>query len=116
MDVLNTVHRWFGDTGKYFNFNEEDFNEMVGNEDWSGETFDVIQKGSQSWAGLVIVWKGNSNHGAHGRRYSGGGSGQWAKGDSIELKSCVDYRDRGNCQDFLSIYLILRKYSSYITN
>ena len=62
---------------------------MVGNEDWNGEKFKVIQKGSHSWSGTVIVWKGNSKTGAHGRRNSKSRPGQWASRDSIKLKSCA---------------------------
>ena len=64
---------------------------MVGNNDWDDEKFDVIQEGSQSWTGRVIVWNGKFwNSGAHGRRDNGSKAGQWAAGDTIELKSCVD--------------------------
>ena len=91
VDILHTKHWRDGDNGAYFYFSEEDFNEMVGNEDWDNETFDVIQEGSQSWTGRVIVWKGKFwNSGAHGRRDSGSSSGQWAAGDTIELTSCVN--------------------------
>lgn len=63
---------------------------MVGDEDWNGETFDVIQQGSQSWTGLIKVWKGNHNSEAHGRRDSGSGPGQWAEGDTLALASRVN--------------------------
>ena len=63
---------------------------MVGNEDWNGEKFKVIQKGSHSWSGTVIVWKGDSKSGAHGRWDWKSKPGQWASGDNIELMSCAD--------------------------
>ena len=90
MHILHTKHWRDGDNGAYFYFPEEDFNEMVGNNDWNSKKFDVIQEGSQSWTGRVIVWKGTpSNSGAHGRRDNGSKAGQWVAGDTIELKSCV---------------------------
>ena len=88
VDILHTKHWRDGDNGAYFYFSEEDFNEMVGNEDWDNETFDVIQEGSQSWTGWVKVWK--HTQGAHGRRLRGRSSGQWAKGDTIKLTSCIN--------------------------
>ena len=63
---------------------------MVGIEDWNNEEFDVIQEGSQSWTGWVKVWKVVEVHGeAHGRRLRGRSSGQWVKGDTTKLTSCV---------------------------
>ena len=57
---------------------------MVGYEDWSQKTFEVMQYGSQSWTGQVKVWKDES--GAHGRRdpYDGAADGQWKTGDTIK--------------------------------
>ena len=82
---------WRGtNTGEFFYFSGSDFDEMVGNdEDWDTKKFDVIQRGSKDWTGTVIVWTSKSlNGGAHGRRYPHGDAGQWAPGDTIELKSC----------------------------
>ena len=62
---------------------------MVGNEDWNSKTFLMVQEGSHSWSGRVVVWKGNSRSGAHGRRYNNRGeTGQWESGDVIKLASC----------------------------
>ena len=57
---------------------------MVGYEDWSQKTFEVMQYGSQSWTGQVKVWKDES--GAHGRRdpKDGAADGQWKTGDTIK--------------------------------
>jgi len=94
VDILHTKHWRDGDNGRYFYFDEKDFNNMVNrtypNNDWNGRKFKIIQKGSHSWSGTVIVWKGNSKSGAHGRRNSKSRPGQWASGDSIKLWSCAD--------------------------
>ena len=81
---MHTNHRKHGDTGKYFFFADEQFSAMVGYEDWSQKTFEVMQYGSQSWTGQVKVWKDES--GAHGRRdpYDGAADGQWKTGDTIK--------------------------------
>ena len=66
---------------------------MVGNNAWDGKVLEVIQEGSQSWKGPVIVWNGNDEFpGAHGRRQpiSGSGPRQWAQGDTIKLNHCVE--------------------------
>ena len=69
-------------------------NEMIGNRDWNGKTFDVIQRrgGKVQWSGRVIVWKVRGRHhsSAYGKRYRGAKSGQWDLRDRIELKSCED--------------------------
>jgi len=89
VDILHTHHWKKGDNGQYFYFNEREFNKMVGNEDWNGKTFLMVQEGSHSWSGRVVVWKGNSRSGAHGRRYNNRGeTGQWESGDVIKLASC----------------------------
>ena len=89
--------------GKYFYFNEEDMNELVGNSNWDGKTFDVIQSRrieGTIWTGRVIVWKADRStcftqacflkkH-ARGRKESGATNGNWRPKDKIELKSCVD--------------------------
>ena len=87
--VLHTAHE-NGDTGNYFYFSEDEFSRMVGHENWDGETFEVVQEGSQSWTGEVKVWKRES--GNHGRRKTGDGDGQWEEGDTISLKSCLEGR------------------------
>ena len=65
---------------------------MVGNDAWDGSTFAIRQRGSQYWTGTVKVWKGGYwGMGAHGRRDSGEGSGQWLVDDWILLESCWDW-------------------------
>ena len=61
---------------------------MVGSTDWSGQQFDVVQKGSRTWSGRIIVWKKNSKPAAHGRRLEGSAANQWATGDTIDMKIC----------------------------
>ena len=87
---MHTNHWRDGETGKYFYFPEANFEEMVGkDEDLDNKKFEVIQRGSQHWIGTVIVYNGKSwNSGAHGRRVKDSKAGQWAPGDTIELKSC----------------------------
>ena len=86
---MHTNHWRDGDTGEYFYFSEDDFEEMVGkDEDWGNKKFEVIQRGSQNWTGTVIVWNSKLWSGAHGRRDKDSNPGQWAPGDTIELKSC----------------------------
>ena len=87
--MQHTNHPTNGDTGKYFFFDEDDFTEMVGDDGWDGSTFEIIQTGSQNWAGTVKVWKETTaNGGAHGRRDSGADSDQWTADDTIILQSC----------------------------
>ena len=84
-NVLHTNHVTQGDTGEYFYFDESNFAAMVGYNDWNGKTFNVIQKGSLTWSGSVIVWKGTSDSAAHGRRNQGSSTNQWVTGDIIEI-------------------------------
>ena len=72
----------------YFYFSEEAFSKMVGNDNWDNKVFEVTQEGSQPWEGQVKVWKRSSGH--HGRRDKGPSPGQWAEGDVIKMKYCVD--------------------------
>ena len=84
-DVLHTNHVTKGDTGQYFFFDESSFAAMVGYNDWDGKTFNVIQKGSLTWSGSVIVWKADSDNAAHGRRDQGALNNQWVTGDILEI-------------------------------
>ena len=62
---------------------------MLGRSDWDGETFNVVQEGSQEWSGKVKVWKKSLlNKGPNGRRASGSKPGQWRRGDTIALQEC----------------------------
>ena len=85
----NTNHVRDGNTGKFFFFDEVDFTEMLGTDNWDGSTFGIKQTGSQDWTGTVKVWKETTaNGGAHGRRDSGADSDQWTADDTIILQSC----------------------------
>ena len=67
--------------------------------------YEIVQTGSQNWEGNVVVWDDSAwdaydpetidleeGQGSHGRRapYETSGANQWAAGDIIQLKSCVD--------------------------
>ena len=87
--MLHTNHWKDGDTGRYFYFSNVEFDEMVGNSNWDGKTFDIIQEGSQNWIGKIKVWKADwANKGPQGRREHGSDSGQWKTGDAIKLQEC----------------------------
>ena len=68
---------------------------MVGEKDWKDNTYEVIQRGSRSWSGMIKVWNSSNQYGFHGRRDTGGTgiknaeTGQWAQGDTIQLKACA---------------------------
>ena len=90
--MQHTNHWDDGDTGAYFYFEEDAFTEVVGNADWDGKIFDIMQTGSQDWTGPVKVWKGtSSNGGAHGRRSIGEVPDQWEAEDIIVMGSCGRY-------------------------
>ena len=68
---------------------------MIGNYNWNSKRYDVIQGGSKIWTGKVVVWdsstgqyKGSGRY--SGRRDSGAVAGNWATGDTIKLKACVE--------------------------
>ena len=92
VSVLHTKHPKHGDRGEYFFFDENDFTKMVGEKDWNVKKYEVIQRGSRSWTGTIKVWAGSN--GAHGRRDTGekgnknAAAGEWAEGDTIQLKAC----------------------------
>ena len=88
VEIAHTDHWRDGNTGQYFYFSEQQFDQLVGKKYWTNEKFDVVQKGSQLWHGKIIVWKGAKISGAHGRRDSGSAVGQWVSGDTIELQTC----------------------------
>ena len=89
VDVLHTNHWKDGNTGKYFYFSATDLDEMLGRSNWDGETFNVVQAGSQEWSGTVKVWKQSfRNKGPNGRRVSGSKPGQWRTSDTIKLQEC----------------------------
>ena len=59
---------------------------MIENDKWDGKEFEIIQGGSKSWKGKVMVW--NRASGSHGRKVHGSSSGDWKKGDTITLRAC----------------------------
>ena len=68
---------------------------MIGKPDWTSKTYEVIQRGSKIWTGKVKVWDDSAGLYAGsgrytGRRYSGAAPGDWAAGDTIQLKACVE--------------------------
>ena len=68
---------------------------MIGNYDWNSKRYDVIQRGSNIWTGKVVVWDGTTGQYAGDGRYSGrrhpdSAAGNWATGDTIQLKTCVE--------------------------
>ena len=95
VNVLNTNHPDNGDNGKYFYFDKGEFTKMFGKADWNGKRYDVVQRGSKTWTGKVVVWDGTTGKYAgtgrySGRRDSGAVDGNWAAGDTIQLKACVE--------------------------
>ena len=88
VNVLHTKHNKDGDTGKYFFFSNKEFSQMVGNEDWDEKEFEIVQDGSYSWTGKVIVW--NRGSGSHGRKVDGYADGDWGIGDRITLQGCTE--------------------------
>ena len=86
---VDHINHWrYGQSGSYFYFSESDLNKKIGS-GWGGSggtKFEVIQEGSNSWTGQVLVWK--HSKGAHGRRLKGARDGQWKEGDTIKFKTC----------------------------
>ena len=68
---------------------------MIGVTNWNDKKYEVIQRGSNSWKGRVIVWDGSTGQYAgsgrySGRRDAGAAAGNWASGDTLQLKACVE--------------------------
>ena len=66
---------------------------MVGTEDWSGQSFEIVQEGSHSWTGnisvsILIVGGAIAKKSWNGT--SGRADGDWKEGDTITLKSCLE--------------------------
>ena len=77
--------------GKYFYFDKQELSKVIGNDDWNGKSFDIVQKGSQNWTGTIIVWKKSDRPSeSFGRRRLGSDSTQWAEGDKFKLKGCKE--------------------------
>ena len=95
VNVINTNHPSDGDNGKYFYFDKSELTKMIGNPDWNSKRYDVIQRGSKMWTGKVVVWDGTTGKYAgsgrySGRRDAGAVAGNWATGDTIKLRACVE--------------------------
>lgn len=81
--------------GKYFYFSKEEFSKMVGNENWNEQEFEIVQEGSHSWEGKVVVYKSVdrwNDESIYGRKADGEGAadGDWKTSDTITLKRCID--------------------------
>ena len=81
--------------GKWFDFAEEEFNQMVGYENWHKHEFEIVQKGSHSWEGKVVVYKTESYDGKgifSGQKADeeGAAAGDWKTSDTITLKRCIN--------------------------
>ena len=61
---------------------------MVGETEWNTKKYEVIQQGSKSWTGTISVL--DDKDGTYGMRDSGAAEGDWAQGDLIQLRSCVE--------------------------
>ena len=85
VNVLHTKHS-SGDNGRYFFFSKEEFSKLVGDDNWNGQEFEIVQYGSHSWRGKVKVWSVAS--GSHGRKVDGVANGDWKKDDTIMLQTC----------------------------
>merc|ERR1712055_753101 len=59
---------------------------MVGYDNWQGQQFAIVQSGSQSWDGMVEVWKEVNT--SVGKKYSVSADGDWKVNDTIELFGC----------------------------
>ena len=91
VSVLHTNHPNHGDDGEYFFFDANDFAKMVGDTDWNGKEYEVIQRGSKNRTGTIQVWDRTTlEEGAFagGRRVAGSAAGDWVQGDTIQIKAC----------------------------
>ena len=59
---------------------------LVGDDNWNAQKLEIVQYGSHSWRGKVIVWRVTS--GSHGRKLDGDANGDWKKDDTIMLQTC----------------------------
>ena len=82
---MHTKHS-SGDNGRYFFFSNEELTKLVGDDNWNGQELEIVQYGSRSWKGKVIVWRVAS--GSHGRKVDGVANGDWNEGDTIMLQTC----------------------------
>ena len=63
---------------------------MVGTEDWSGQSFEIVQEGSHSWKGNISVWNRTTLGGPIAKKSIWRADGDWKEGDTITLKSCLE--------------------------
>ena len=78
----------FDTSGEYFYMHVSELESMIGNNSWVGESFNIVQEGSQNWIGKIKVWKTDIISLAVGRREYGSAQGQWAVDDIIRLQTC----------------------------
>jgi len=81
VDVLSVDHGSGGE-GKYFNFDKEELDAILGRTDWSGERL-AVSNGKQ-----VVVWRnanGASKGDAHGRWDEKAKENQWSIGDKVKF-------------------------------
>ena len=91
--MLHTNHPTHGDDGEYFFFDANEFTKMVGETDWNGNEYEVIQRGSKNRTGTIQVWDRTTlEEGAFagGRRFAGSKAGDWVQGDTIQIKACTE--------------------------
>ena len=87
--MLHTKHWRVGNMGKYFYFDKLELSKLIGNDNWNGKSFDIVQKGSRNWTGTIMVWKKSDRPSeSFGRRRLGSDYAQWAEGDKFKLKGC----------------------------
>ena len=98
-EVLDWKQTNNDDNGRYFYLTTADFEKMVGSEVLDEYIVDVIQVGSQHWAGKIVAWKGEGGSDVCGKRISGSAKGQWVAGDKMVLQTC-----NGKNQLFLNMY------------
>lgn len=93
VETLSVDHS-SGRVGRYFNFNMEQVDELLGRTDWSAQTFAVMNSRTGK-AGLVKLWR-NTNGGsigtAHGRfdPSDASANGQWRVGDRALFLSSTE--------------------------
>jgi len=85
IDVLSVDHK-FGPSvvGKYFNFDKDALDTILGRSDWSNERLGTDK-------GTVVVWRnpnGGSVGDAHGRLDKSAKKGDWSVGDEITFLDC----------------------------
>ena len=86
--AINVQAPQYDTTGEYFYMHVSDFEDVIGNKNWDGKQFDIIQDGSHNWMGKVKVWKTDNISLAVGRRDYGNAEEQWNVGDTIRLQGC----------------------------